>query len=540
MNDNPMFAKFDSVLGMKTPTTSGAPVSTWADSLRALGKAPEKPPAATDTANGSLASRISATGNDMGQKLGQGMSEEEMAGVDQAKQGIKEGAEGYQAGVEQANNAKTLGEAAMGEVKATGSLLHSAAQSVIGAGRAIFAPITSAVKVAIDKVSDNPEIQKLANTPAIRAWLDSADQSAATMEKLAEEHPTLAKVIGDVVGVGALALGGEGEAAVGSDLKSVTKGIGSDVVSGTKALAKKIPSVDYSGIGAEKGGLGEALTPKPDVAGDLQKISEKIMPKPTVREAKLATEQGRLFKGKAPGLFTEGGPDKVAMTEQQAASGRTVYRLIPDAAKMSDPDLVFSINEKVGQISRDLKPEMQKVPVSKTTVGNITKEWESVKAAQKEDAYIPSDVNVKKLQADFEKRLQNSKSGSMNDLWETRQAYDDSVPDSVKNANQMSSESLQAKKDIWLQNRRVLTNAINDTESGLGDTSKNAFKDMRDLYEAKNGILSKAKIETTGALSKIQQFGKSKTGKVIKTAAKVAGAGYVGDKIIKGVTGIGF
>ncbi len=242
-------------------------------------------------------------------------------------------------------------------------------------------------------------------------------------------------------------------------------------------------------------------------ATDLQSLKEKISPKPTVKEARLATEQGRLVKGKEPTLLK---------------SVQTVDRLIPEHAKMSEPELYTAIKEKIGETAEALKPEMKKVAIKEETVQRISDEWKKAKKQQAENAYTPSDVNLKKLQTDFETRLKKSKSGTMNDLWETRQAYDDSVPDNVKRASDLSSESLQAKKDIWLQNRRILSDAINDVENGLGETSRKPFSDMRDMYDAKNGILSKAKIETKVKPSKIKGVLKHPA---VKAAGEAIGIG---------------
>lgn len=94
----------------------------------------------------------------------------------------------------------------------------------------------------------------------------------------------------------------------------------------------------------------------------------------------------------------------------------------------------------------------------------------------------------------------------MNDLWETRISYDDSIPANVKNANSMSPESLQNKKANWLQNRAILNNAINDVQNGMGETSRKAFSDMSNMYDAKQNLLSKAKLEVEGKPSKVKQF----------------------------------
>ncbi len=179
---------------------------------------------------------------------------------------------------------------------------------------------------------------------------------------------------------------------------------------------------------------------------------------------------------------------------------------------------------------------MQATPIQEETVQKITDDWSALKTAQKADAYLPDNVNVDKLQADFEQRLQKSANENMNDLWDTRKAYDASVPSNVKSATDMSSDALQAKKQIWIQNRQILSDAINDTQNGMGATSQDAFKEMNSMYDAQKGILSKAKVVSGKAPSKLSTIKSAiKEHPVIST-----GAALGADKILKKTTGIGF
>lgn len=80
-----------------------------------------------------------------------------------------------------------------------------------------------------------------------------------------------------------------------------------------------------------------------------------------------------------------------------------------------------------------------------------------------------------------------------------------------------------------MQNRSILRNAINDSESGLGKTSRQAFSDMKDMYEAQNGIMTKAKVDTKLAPSKVSQALNSRTGKIVKGVVKYG----VGAELVK-------
>jgi hypothetical protein len=231
-----------------------------------------------------------------------------------------------------------------------------------------------------------------------------------------------------------------------------------------------------------------------------------ISPKPTASEAKLAMSQGRLVKGQEPTLFKAGTSDQVLTSDQQLKSTNTIKRLIPGAATMDEPTLYSALDSKITETAKKLQPEMTKTPIKPKTIKDINTKWTELKKNQLENADATDEANVLKQQKQFEARLQKSGSGNMNDLWNTAKEYDASIPDNVKKANSLSSESLQNKKTIWLQNRAILRDAINDSSNGLGKTSQQAFSDMRDMYDAQKGILSKAKVETKVQPSKIEQF----------------------------------
>lgn len=266
------------------------------------------------------------------------------------------------------------------------------------------------------------------------------------------------------------------------------------------------------------------------------KLTDMISPKMNAKETKLAQSQGRIIAGKEPTMFKSGTADTVIPTDKIVKATQTIQREIPNASKLPPSELHTALSARTSDMAEKLKPEMVKTPIKPETVQKITDDWSAIKKEQLNNAYTPNDVNVEKLQSDFEIRLQQSKSGNMNDLWDTAKAYDDSVPVNVKNANSLSSESLQAKKEIWLQNRGILRDAINDTTNGMGETSKNAFSDMHDMYNAKENLLSKAKIEKAQS-SRLVQWAKDHPYLAGTIATGVAGSTGIPQRAIHAVTG---
>jgi hypothetical protein len=263
-------------------------------------------------------------------------------------------------------------------------------------------------------------------------------------------------------------------------------------------------------------------------AKNLEKVTELISPNATAKEAKLALSEGRFVEGKPGGILKSGTPDKILPSEKTVSASQTIINKIPGAAKMSPAELFKAVDGNIIKTAEELKPVMKATPIKPETIQKINTDWEAVKQAQIAEAPATEELNVLKRQAKFEATLKKSGNASQNDLWETRIAYDNSIPDNVKRANILSPESLQIQKEEWLQNRAVLNDAMNDLANGMGETSRKAFKEMADLYNAKTGLLSKTKINAA-ELSKLRALIKQHP----KMAAIIFGAlGLEGAKIL--------
>lgn len=394
--------------------------------------------------------------------------------------------------------------------------------------QAIFAPIAAPIQTLLKHVGDanassGPHPGDVVDTPEVSA-------ARTQLSTWAQQNPTLAKTLGDAFNVGTAALGsGALDTSVSDAASAVTKPITNAAKSMDINIDTPMAPPDAAPPGAP------AATPP-----NLEKISDMISPKPTIAQAKQAMTEGRLFNGSDPTLLKAGSGTKIAASTQQAASAQTIGRLIPGADSMDEPTLYGALKDKISETAQTLKPQMEATPVKPETVSAVKDNWTNLKKTQISDALATDEPNIAKLQNNFQKFLNKSASGNMNDLWETAKGYDDSIKANVKAATDASPHELQMAKDIWLQNRGILRDAINDTANGMGKTSQTAFKDMRDMYEGQNGLLSKAKATTEGAPSKLEQFGKTKTGKVLKYGAEAVVGGTILDKVSKATTGIGY
>lgn len=252
-------------------------------------------------------------------------------------------------------------------------------------------------------------------------------------------------------------------------------------------------------------------------------IAEKISPEISPKEAKVAQTEERFYSGKPATTFKSGTPDKVAVSNKVFDATRTIQEQIPNASKMKPSDLYTAVTENISTTAKKMRPQMQATPIKPQTIDKITNDWEELKRFQIEDAPATEEINVLKRQKKFESFLQKSGNKSHADLWDTRIAYDDSIPDAVKKANTLSSESLQLQKAEWLQNRRILTEAMDVVDSP-------EMKALSNLYEAKNNLISKTKLNEA-QVAKIKQIAKKypKTTTAILTALGIGGLDVLRD-----------
>lgn len=379
----------------------------------------------------------------------------------------------------------------------------------------ILAPISEAVRSISNDFAEKSKDplnknQPLYNNPIVSKVLDFFGNASGQLDKWSQAHPEAAQNLGNLLNVGMTALGAGEEVPTPSD---ISKGI--------------IDTADEVKTGIKNKTIG---VPKTDV----EIIQEKIAPKPTLKEARTAQAEGRLVKGKDPTLFKSGTEDKVIPSKSNIKSSETILKNVPNATKMTQPELYTALKEKVTDISQNLKPEMQKVPIKTATIEKINSDWKTLKKTEIEEARATEEPNVKKGQLQFEKILQKSGNETMDDLWDTAKSYDNSVPDNVKDAGPLSSRDLQDEKSIWLQRRAIIRDAINDAKSGMGKTSQDAFSDMHDMYNAQQNLQSTAKIDTTIKPSRLSQFGNSNTGKLIKLGVTGGGAAEAIKKFFTG------
>lgn len=274
---------------------------------------------------------------------------------------------------------------------------------------------------------------------------------------------------------------------------------------------------------------------KKKVAGQVEKIEETISPKLTKRETELAAEQGRVIRGeKRVGGLLGRRPDEVIQSQKVKKSAQTIQSEIPNASKLDDASLNNALNNKITDTSKKLQPQLKSVEVDKDDAGFIRAEWENIKESQKKDPEFVAFRGGEQAQKNFEAFLDElvkpikGKTGqfrkkTLDDIWDIRKRYDDSISKTIKQASDNSAPSTQLQKEMWLENRRILNDVMDELSDDLELTSKDAFDKMSDLYLARQNIIGKTKLDLEGTT------GVFNLKNLIKLGAGVVGAKFLID-----------
>jgi hypothetical protein len=471
---NPLFAKFDQVLGKTTPTTTTGPVSSRADEIRALDTSPS-PDNVAEQRREETKTNIKSSFHDSMEKI-----KSSYLGARQA---------------DQSN---------VGIVEKTGKQLESGLGIASGVASAVSSPFTGVLKTFMDEmIANNPTMQELTNSPVVSKALDTIN---APLNHIVEKHPELAQNLGDILNIFLTTLGAQELPGQIKDFGNASFDIAKNADSATQEIASNIKK----GAVNAKNTIVNKFTGEP--TDPIVKLQETISPKITSKETQAIINEGRLTRGKESTIFGKQ-PDIVTQSENVQRAAKVINESIPNSSSMNDAELSKAIDTHIESTAKKLKPVMKSTPITKETTGKVVDSWKTLKAEQQaQPEFLDNESGNKAFQGKFENYLKKLEwditdtSGkfksptpkTMDDIWETRIAYDSSIPDNVKNATSNSSPILQTRKAMWLENRAILNSAINDTYKGLGAESQDAFARMSDMYDARQNIATKAKIDLKG------------------------------------------
>lgn len=268
-----------------------------------------------------------------------------------------------------------------------------------------------------------------------------------------------------------------------------------DIGKAAKETAETIttPIKEFAGEVAEKKALKKG-------AKETDVIEELISPKITAKETRKIVSEGRVERPKTGKLREKlfgKRPDIITQSDEVKRAAQVIQERIPNASQLDEFALNNKISGEVTSISKELSPQMKAVEVDKATSKKAFDAWGELKKKQALEPEFDAFAGAKRVQSNFERFLEDArKADNLNDYWDIRKRFDQSIKNGVKQATTDSSPSLQIQKDMWLENRAILNDIINDTAEGLGETSQKAFADMSDLYGTRETIRMKAKIAT--------------------------------------------
>ena len=339
------------------------------------------------------------------------------------------------------------------------------------------------------------------------------------------QHPSMAATIEGLFGIAEAVPLSKGASLLKTGATELTEQAGKFALKQTaKVLGKE--SIEE---GAQKLTLRGALEAR-KLAKTAAKVEEKINPTLTKNEIRLAREQGRVVESKGLKKFF-GVPDELVSERKVQNAAETFARRIPNAEKLSDQQIINTAEREVKKIATDLEPKLQKIKYSDETIEKIVDSYEEMQKKQINNSPILEPGQIKKAQDQFQNivaDLINNEKNSADDLWKAVRRYDSEVPKNVKESTELSDEKLQELKDIWLENRRVLRDALDETVDNateIDDVLKQNFRDMYGLYTARENVVNNARFNK-GALQKYK--------KLLITAGVSFGAGATGVSIYKG------
>lgn len=300
-----------------------------------------------------------------------------------------------------------------------------------------------------------------------------------------------------------------------------------------RAVARRVPEGRVPE--ALRGARERAVLP---TEKETARISEIIGPKLTSREVQKAVAEGRVARGKRvlPSVFGKK-PDVVTQSRQIQQATDTIQRRIPGAAKLDDLQLDKRLQGEITSTAQGLESQLKAVPAPAQIVQKAGSTWKRLKRTQAREPEFEAFAGAKRAQKNFEvfldeasKPIQGAKGRfrfkNLDDLWKIRIKYDKSISPAVKKADDRSTPSTILQKEMWLSNRAILNDLINQTARRLDVNSRKSFSELSDLYAARTNIASKVKIE------------KAKPGFFTKNKLLALGALFVGGNVIERTTGV--
>lgn len=422
--------------------------------------------------------------------------------------------------------------------KSVGGTNLGISQAVKGAVHTGMSPITGAVAGGAkpelaklgEKIASGVEGMSPENKEKLKGYMDK-------MSEMAKDHPALANYLTagvELVGVG----GGTKVASVGGkaavDTIKNTAKAAAPMVGGVAELGGKLVKdlgtigggavnlgVKGGKIGVEKiKGMSILGTKKLGKGDNIKNIISPVLSTKNYKEAALKG----LATPSSSSFWTGVKPSKIQLSDELSQAAVTAEKHVKELgynpSKVSAEEFPTIIDKALSTIGPKLRDAFKeiKVPISMKNI--LSNTWNTVKNSQLKKANL-SHINVKSFQKEFEndylskiRQVWESKDGfrntSLEDLWDIVISYDKDWSTAVKSMRDDVGDVAIAQRQVWLQNRKILRDAMDSLAENITDLDvKNAFKEMSDLYKAKTAAIDSLKPITTETSGVLQEGAKN-------------------------------
>jgi hypothetical protein len=500
-------AKFDAILQAHNytppaqPSSSSGGITNWRDLVK---NTPTPAPTSPD--------------------LGQLTAQQQVKGFNTAMKGVTEAASMF----------KPDGTGnPVSEVKNTGALLHGGAQSVVGAGQALFAPFTASGQAVINSASDNPTVQSLATYKPVSEFLDAVNKGAqgaqgagTAWDNFQKAHPDIARIVSDSAGVASTVAGAAGAPdtqALGEATGAVSKGI-----------------EDVIGAGDVRVGGAAADKTLSELASETPKAPDTSFVRDLVTPAQTTGKTGTLTSNIRAGRVDEGGilsGRTINPTDHQLAIEKEVQSVPGIAKGQTDLQNANAIHDEIGNTAQNLRTSL----LSRKVQPIVTQDhWntfmDSVKSYIQANPLLVGDAEktATKILDKFENLLPKGKDVTATDILDARQGLDKWIQ-SIKGGIAFDPKTENA---VSIALRGVRQGANDMLEKVAPDVGvKQMLRRQSLLYDAIENIAPKASKEAGSATGRFFQE-HPLIGKSLKYAAIGAGGAAFGGGAIEALKSV--
>lgn len=296
---------------------------------------------------------------------------------------------------------------------------------------------------------------------------------------------------------------------------------------GVKPLIKGVDDLIEAVPAPKPKALPELKIPK--TKKEVTPLQEMFTSVGTKKAKDQAFKEGRVVVGDKSTLMGDKA-DFILPSVKEVKVAQTVEDIFgKDFSKLDISTAHTKMGDEIVNIAVKLQPELAKIKAGKDAVKTLSSKLDDLVQIQNADALASSSAYkgiLDKSQSNFKEivdslvKKSNDNTLTVDDIWMARKNYDKLIKDRVKTATDSSDPSYIIQKDVWLENRSLLNELIEEEAKNLSGDVQKAFSDMNSLYNGQAILETNFKYQ---AKDKPGVIGKMLGGVVTKKGAAIAG-----------------